>query len=91
MKGQGQITESERGILRRAESGDISEMTVPELRTLLGAVRKTANYRINQHNQNLTRLQSDPNAAGVVDFLRVNAPGGDAGSDEPPPGAVRRK
>lgn len=74
MKGQGQITESERGILRRAEAGDISELTVPEIRTLLGAIRKTANYRISQHNQNLKRLESDPNAAGVVDFMRVNTP-----------------
>lgn len=74
MKGQGQITESERAILRRAESGDIAEMTVPEIKTLLGAVRKTANYRINLHNQNLNRLRQDPNAAGVVDYMRIDPP-----------------
>lgn len=79
MKGQGQITETERGILRRAESGDISELTVPELRTLIGAVRKTANYRINQHNQNLNKLRQDPNAAGVVDFLKVDVPKSNGG------------
>jgi hypothetical protein len=71
MKGQGQITESERGILRRAEAGDISELTVPEIQTLLGALKKTSNYRINQHNQNLQRLEKDPNAAGVADYMRL--------------------
>jgi hypothetical protein len=71
MKGQGQITESERGILRRAEAGDISELTVPEIQTLMGALKKTSAYRINQHNQNLSRLEKDPNAAGVADYMRL--------------------
>lgn len=71
MKGQGQITESERGILRRAEAGDISELTVPELKTLVGALKKTSSYRVGVHNQNLERLKNDPNAAGVVDYMRL--------------------
>lgn len=75
MKGQGQITESERAILRKAESGDITEMTVPELRTLIAGVRKTAGARIRQHQQNMDRLSKDPNAAGVVDYMKIDAPG----------------
>jgi len=71
MKGQGQITESERGILRRAEAGDISELTVPEINTLLGALEKTSAYRVNQHNQNLSRLKKDPNAAGVAEYMTL--------------------
>lgn len=71
MKGQGQITESERGILRRAEAGDISELTVPEIQTLLGAIKKTSAYRINQHNQNLSKLRQDPNAAGMADYMQL--------------------
>lgn len=80
MKGQGQITESERGILRRAEAGDISELTKPELTTLLGALRKTATYRVGIHNQNLTRLKKDPNAAGVVDYLTLPSGGAPSAS-----------
>lgn len=80
MKGQGQITESERAILRKAEAGDISEMTVPELRTFLSAIRKTANYRIQVHNENLSRLKKDPNAAGVVNYM--NLPGAATVMDE---------
>ncbi len=76
MKGQGQITESERGILRRAESGDISELTTPEINTLLGALKKTSQYRIATHNQNLGRLKKDPNAAPVAEYLTLPGQGG---------------
>lgn len=74
MKGQGQITESERGILRRAEAGDISDMTVPELRTFLSAIRKTANYKIKIHETNVERVKKNPNAAAIVDYLKVDVP-----------------
>lgn len=74
MKGQGQITESERAILRKAEAGDISEMTAPEVKTLLGALERTARYRINQHENNMAKLRKDPNAQGVVDYMQVNVP-----------------
>ena len=77
MKGQGQITEAERAILRRAESGQIDELTKPEVETLLNALTKTANYRMNIHQQNLERLKRDPNAAGVVDYMNVQPPSGD--------------
>lgn len=89
MKGQGQITESERSILRRAEAGDISDFTKPELDTLLGAIDKTARYRINIHQQNMERLRQDPNAQGIVDYMQVNAPA-PAGSQAPSSGGVRR-
>lgn len=74
MKGQGQITESERAILRKAESGQVDELTGPEVNTLLGALEKTSKYRMGVHNQNLERLKKDPNAAGVVDYMKVDAP-----------------
>lgn len=78
MKGQGQITESERAILRKAESGQINEMTKAEIETFLSAIRKTANYRIQQHSRNLSKLRQDPNSAGVVQFMELGAeqPGG---------------
>ncbi len=71
MKGQGQITENERKILQKAESGDIANMSKIELNTLMGALEKTANYRINTHNQTLERLQKDPNAAPMVPYLTL--------------------
>lgn len=71
MKGQGQITESERAILRKAESGEINNLTVPEINTLLGAMEKTANYRISTHNANLERLRKNPNTAPMVEYLTL--------------------
>lgn len=73
MKGQGQITESERDIIRRAASGDIS-MTLPELKTLTASLEKTARYRIERHNTNIQPLLANPNAAALAPFLTVPAP-----------------
>ena len=74
MKGQGQITENERDIIRRAASGDIS-MTLPELKTLTASLEKTARYRIERHNANVQPLLANPNAAALAPFLTVPAPG----------------
>lgn len=73
MKGQGQITESERDIIRRAASGDIS-MTLPELKTLTSSLEKTARYRIERHNKNVQPLLNNPNAAALAPFLTVQPP-----------------
>lgn len=79
MKGQGQITESERAILRKAASGDIN-MTLPELKTLSAVSRRTAQSRIQQHNQNVQPLLQNPNAAALAPFLTVQPPQGAAQS-----------
>jgi hypothetical protein len=73
MKGQGQITESERAILRKAASGDIS-MSIGEIQTLSKVARKTAENRIRQHNQNVQPLLSNPNAGALAPFLTVPQP-----------------
>jgi len=84
MKGQGQITESERAILRKAASGDIN-MTLPELKVLSAVSRKTAQARIQQHNQNVQPLLSNPNASALAPFLTVQQP---QGAQAQPPGVV---
>lgn len=74
MKGQGQITESERAILRKAEAGEIQDFSKPELETFISAIRKTSRARIAVHDANLRKLSADPQAKGLVDFLRVEVP-----------------
>jgi hypothetical protein len=74
MKGQGQITESERAILRKAEAGEIQDFSKPELETFISAIRKTSRARIAVHESNLKKLGADPQAQGIVDFLRVEVP-----------------
>lgn len=80
MKGQGQITESERAILRKAEAGQIDEMTKPEMETFLTAVSKTAKHRIGVHEQNLERLSKDPAAAEIIKFMKLPTQAGGGGS-----------
>ena len=84
MKGQGQITESERAILRKAEAGQINEFTKPELNEFISAIRKTANYRIASHKRNIERLKNDPQAATILPYLQIDAPKNQ--ENEMPPG-----
>lgn len=74
MRGQGQITEAERSIIRRAASGDIDTMTVPELRTLTTVLDKTARQKIQINRANVNRLAQNPNAAPLVDYMKVDEP-----------------
>lgn len=76
MKGQGQITESERDIIRRAASGNIDALTGPEIRQLAAVMEKTARFKIASHRNNLTGLRSMPGAETLLPFYNV---------DEPPP------
>jgi len=74
MKGQGQITEAERAIIRRAASGDIDGMTNTELRTLMDSLDRTARYKIRMNQKNVDRLKTNPNAAPIVQFMEVVEP-----------------
>jgi len=71
MKGQGQITESERAILRKAESGNIDDFTPAEIRVYLNAIEKTARYRIGVHQQNMQRAQGMPGVKDVLQFYQL--------------------
>jgi len=58
MRGQGQITENERALIRRTAAGELDKMTQEEVVTLLNALDKTADYKINQHNSRLEHFKS---------------------------------
>jgi hypothetical protein len=68
MKGQGQITEAERLIIRRAASGDI-KFTRPELEALTNALEKVANYRIGIARNAVNTLRQSPEASMLAPFL----------------------
>ena len=74
MKGQGQITEAERAIIRRAASGDIDSMTAGELRLLGGLLDRTARNKIRGYNTQVQPLKANPNAAAIAPFLEVPEP-----------------
>lgn len=74
MKGQGQITEAERDIIRRAAAGDIDKLTAPEVRQLSDTMEKTARFKIKTHQSNLKALSTMPNAAPLLPFYQVEEP-----------------
>lgn len=74
MKGQGQITEAERSIIKRAASGEISTMTPPELRNLLMATRKVHLLTISQHQRNVEAVRKVPGAPTILPEWDVQTP-----------------
>lgn len=82
MKGQGQITETEREILRRAAAGQIT-FTQTELRSLATALEDRARKRIRAHNQDVDRLSRMPEGAPLVPFYRVQEPTAPEASEAP--------
>lgn len=83
MKGQGQITEAERAIIRRAAAGDIDKMTAAELRVLTDTLDKTARWKITANQRNVDQLSRQPGAGPVVPFMQVPMPP----AYQPPAGA----
>jgi len=76
MRGQGAITENERMLIQRAAGGRLDQFTVPEVLELLGAMEKTANFRIAQHGKNLDKVRAtakgDPNAEAIINLYTVD-------------------
>ena len=61
MRGQGAITENERGLIRRAAAGELKDFTATEVQSLLTAMEKTANFRIESHNKLLDNFKKNEN------------------------------
>lgn len=76
LKGQGNITENERAILRRAESVEIAQMTAPELTAVLTTLESVAAKRMSVHNSLLNRFieTQDPSVARQLELYRVAPP-----------------
>lgn len=70
MKGQGQITDAERALIKRAAGGDIS-MSASEINALMNGLEKTARWRIATHERNMAALKKNPNSASIADFYQL--------------------
>lgn len=68
MKGQGSVTESERGIIKRAAAGEIGNLSPAELETALKAIERNSKSRLASHEQTVKRLRSNQSTAPVADF-----------------------
>lgn len=71
LKGQGQVTENEQKLLERARSGNIDDMTIPELESIVDTSQRLANRMWSNHQTLLKTMKDDPNAA---DSLRYYQP-----------------
>lgn len=72
MKGQGPITENERGLIRRAAAGDFATFTQNEVITLLDALEKQANYRINLHQKNYQMMLKNDKLKNIAPYYELN-------------------
>jgi hypothetical protein len=70
MKGQGQITESERDLLRRTAAGD-QTMTAAEIRTSMAAMQKLANQRLGSYQELLQTSQKIPGFQQIAPMFQI--------------------
>jgi hypothetical protein len=73
LKGQGQITDAETKLLERARSGDIADMTIAELQTVVSVSQRLAGRLWSNHQTLLGRMKNDPAAADVYQYYTPNA------------------
>lgn len=73
MKGQGAITENERSLIARAAGGDLTKFTANEVQALLGALEKTAKFKIQAHQRNIQTLRKKPEFQDLVDLYELPA------------------
>ena len=90
LKGQGQMTEGETKLLERARSGNIEDMTVDELQTVVDISQRLAGRQWEKHQNLLGIMKDDPTAAASYKYYvpSVNLPGALTRSGQPKPKTV---
>lgn len=71
LQGQGQVTENEAKAVEKAMSGNIDDMTVPELKALVTLNKKAAKFSAQQHQFVLDQMAQNPSLQGVSGFYAV--------------------
>jgi hypothetical protein len=79
LKGQGQVSDYEGKLIERAASGNIDDMTVPEIRKLAEVNKRLSQQVISSHDQFLSKIKAnkDPAVAGLADLFNVGKPSTD--------------
>ena len=80
MRGQGSLTEGERGILRRAAAGD-QTLSAAEIRQALASAQKTARYRLAAQEDYLSRARKLPGFEQFAPMYQVTPYGGGGGGN----------
>jgi hypothetical protein len=71
LKGQGQVSDFEGKLLIKAESGDIEDMTIPELKSFLSVTDRLAHRQYESHQNNLKTMKANPKLSEVAPFYEV--------------------
>jgi hypothetical protein len=86
MKGQGTITDFERGLIARASGGNLRDFTAVEINALLDSLDKVAKAKIQSHQQNYEIMSSDPTGKKYSKYYKIDVPRGI--EQEAPPAAT---
>ena len=88
LKGQGQVSDYEGKLIQRAASGDIDEMTAPEIKQLAQVNQRLSQQVIAQHNARVSKLRGNEATAAIADMYELpsmqqadNQPSQSVGSD----------
>jgi hypothetical protein len=90
MRGQGALTEGERGILRRAAAGD-QTLSAAEIKQALSTAQKTARYRLAAQEDYVQRASKLPGFEQFAPMYQVTPYGGGGGGGNPLLDAVNRQ
>jgi len=90
MRGQGSLTEGERGILRRAAAGD-QTLSAAEIKQALSTAQKTSRYRLKEQEDYLKRASKLPGFEQFAPMYQVTPYGGGGGGGNPLLDAVNRQ
>jgi hypothetical protein len=71
LKGQGQISDYEGKLLQKATSGDIADLTIPELKVISNVARRVGKSQYDAHARNLKVMRNKPDLQGISDFYDV--------------------
>lgn len=70
LKGQGQVSDFESKLIEKASSGDVSSMTIPEIKTLVGVSDRLARKSYALHEKNLETLRSSEHG-GLAPYYEI--------------------
>lgn len=74
MKGQGTITDFERGLIARASGGNLRDFTAVEINALLDGLDKVARAKVQSHQQNYEIMSSDPTGKKYSKYYKIDVP-----------------
>ena len=91
MKGQGTITDFERGLIARASGGNLRDFTAVEINALLDSLDKVARAKVESHQQNYEIMSSDPTGKKYSKYYKIDVPTAPAAPSAPAAtGGVRK-